>query len=251
MKFLNKAFLNNLIRDKEFFKMLLTAVVLIAVVVLLLVWAFGGSTQAGKGSYKMDPAEYDANPGIPTIEWNDSLQPVAVTPENLTQYLNSFSIPNDAYWVMSHYDEINQVRYSCNYRIKDGRERVECYREGKLYYYYIFAPESTIKYESATDKRETIYLEQYDALSYAYMQFYNELLNLKQEDIITVSYSSLLNQNMLYVEYGDADATYHKCWISLKGGIPIVCETYVDGVKTEHTTTNSYTIDVADPIIFK
>ncbi len=238
-------------QNKELVKNALTALCVLVAIAILLIWAFDTSDLRDRENYNMSPDEYSNNPAL-TLGGTGELEKIEITPENLATYVKSATVPNNTLWIMTHYDAQSNITYTFEYRAKDGKERVDCYSDGQHLYYYIFSKESTIYYSAEKGYRETLNLKNYDALAYAQMDALDVIAKTRPQSITSLKQTALLGQEMLVVEFANSQSGEScKCWISTKTGMPIVYETYKNGLRAKHTTTVSYEIDVADPIIFK
>ncbi len=239
----SKTVLKNII--SSFFILLFAAVIVY--------WAFGtsGSIVSGK-SYPMSDEEFENNKGLALDADDSEIISPQITAENLADFMRTYELPQDILWTMTYVDVATENRFACSYRLKGNKERVECYKNGSLYYYYIFSPEYVVSYDAQTNVRTYLEWQEYDTMSFIFMMPYNELRSMTPDRVISISFETLLNQRMIFVEYkGETEGFTKKCWISLEYGVPIVCETYKDGVRIDHVTTGSFAIDVADPIIFE
>lgn len=239
--------------SKSTLKNIISAFFILLLAAVIVYWAFGtqGSFVSGK-DYPMNGEEFRDNPALSVYPNEKEEYAAQITPENLADFLCTYELPQDVYWTLTYVDVLTEDSFGCNYRLKGDRQRLECYKNGKLFYYYIFSPDWVIQYNAETNQRYYPDWQEYDVMSFIFMTAYDDLRSIAPERVISVSFETLLNQRMIFIEYkGDAENEIKKCWISLEHGIPIVCETYRDGVRINHVTTGSFGVEPADPIIFQ
>ena len=232
-------------------KRILVALAWLVFVSAVLVWTFTASvgTRTRK-NYTMDEKEFDgAALEKQPVQTEYDIQPQGA---DVVRFMRGVTLPDNVYWVVNRIGEGAGERTVCSYRKSGEDSRADSYIGGVLQSYCIRTQDKIIKYSIEDHIKEILPLEEgFDPVDYIYMDCFSELKSIDPENIISAEFSVTSGERTLTVEYNAKNGVLRRCVISLTKGIPLRCEDYENGVLTGYSATVTYTVEKADPALFR